>query len=60
MPIVAYGYGLDQLIAAAGGDGLILALLADPDIVLEPDPVIEVEDTPVTVDVDPDITIEVE
>ena len=43
-----------------GGDGLILALLADPDIILELDPVIEVEDTPINVDVDPDITIEVE
>lgn len=60
MPLVAYGYGLDQLFAAAGGDGLIVELMADPDIVLDPDITITLEADEVVVTLDTDIDIEVD
>lgn len=60
MPLVSYGYGLDQLFAAAGGDGLVLELMADPDITLEPDITIALDTDNVTIEVEEDIEIEVE
>jgi len=60
MPIVAYGYGLDQVIAASGGDGLIVSLMADPDITLDPDIVIALEPDNLTLTFEEDIEIEVE
>lgn len=43
-----------------GGDGLVLTIMADPDVELEPDLTIEVIETPVNVEVEPEIVIEVE
>lgn len=44
----------------AGGDGLIVELLADPDITLDPDIAITLAADDIDISVDPDIEIEVE
>jgi hypothetical protein len=53
---------LDPLAGAggAGGGEIVIALLADPDIVLEPDIDISVDAGDISVELEPDIEIEVE
>ena len=58
MPIVAYGYALD--VFPDGGDNLVLALVADPDIMLESDVSITADPSPIVVEVESDIEVEVE
>lgn len=60
MTIVAYGYGLQQLPPAAGGDGLIVTLMLDPDITLDADVTLTLDDADVNIVVDDDFEIEVE
>ena len=61
MPIVAYGYGLEQSAANAVVVGeIVVELLANPDIELEPDLDIDVESTPLDISLEPDLEIEVD
>lgn len=43
-----------------GGDGLILELMADPDITIDPDIQIMLEEAAIDIEVEPDIEIEVD
>lgn len=60
MPIIAYGYGIDQIIAPVGGDNLVMELQAEPDVFLEPEIQVEVGADDIDVSVDDDIEIEVD
>jgi hypothetical protein len=60
MPIIAYGYGIDQIIAPAGGDNLVMELQAEPDVFLEPEVQIEVSADDIDISVDDDTEIEVD
>ena len=44
----------------AGGDGLIVELMADPDIVLDPDIQLTLEEPSIDIEVEADIEIEVD
>lgn len=46
--------------AGGGGDGLIVELMADPDITLEPDIQVMLEESAIDIEVEEDIEIEVE
>lgn len=59
MPIVAYGYGLDAVIAVLTND-VILSLDAEPDITVDDDIVITTGADAVSVTLDEDIDIEVD
>lgn len=59
MPIVAYGYGLDAILAVLTND-VIVSLDAEPDITVDDDIVITAPGDDVVITVDPDISIEVE
>ena len=59
MPIVAYGYGLDAIIAVLTDD-VILTLDAEPDITVDDEVTITLEPDSVAITLDPEIDIEVD